>query len=350
MASAAEQRTAALKSHFAGGGGGLRPIATSLNGDTAWLLSFPQPAAERAASGRLYFHIVVDPWLKGYVLEGSRYILRIELNYTQAFTAPAAIDAYAAEIEEAAAEALGGGGPGSNKTSRPTVDALVSTFGAAEHCVEESFRMFPPETPVFAPADAAKRIRSWKHFATVVTLKSPKPAALGSWRDAHPGAPLPGWLSLIHLNSSTPNYFGLAIIASSSADAGGTYELLMHFPHGLSSKDRLAPEALLHRASPPLTTLAVLHPLNDYILWIGVAVQSGVKDGLRLARESKAKYWLKTADPDSTLTGLAGWFGREIQNSIDVALEKEAKGGVEGVTAEKPNFFSLENGASMVLN
>src|SRR3569833_2700653 len=146
MASAAELRTAALKSHFAGGGGGLRPIATSLNGDTAWLLSFPQPAAERAASGRLYFHIVVDPWLKGYVLEGSRYILRIELNYTQAFTTPAAIDAYAAEIEETTAEALGGCGPGSNKTSRQTNNTHNTTKNTTKHNNKKNNQKFPPET------------------------------------------------------------------------------------------------------------------------------------------------------------------------------------------------------------
>jgi len=42
-----------------------RPNLTHLNADTSWLLSLPYPVSPQSPNNRAYFHILLDPWLRG---------------------------------------------------------------------------------------------------------------------------------------------------------------------------------------------------------------------------------------------------------------------------------------------
>lgn len=55
-----ELRTAAQQSFSS-----CRPVLTHLNADSSWLLSVPYPRSLDSPRERVYFHILIDPWLKG---------------------------------------------------------------------------------------------------------------------------------------------------------------------------------------------------------------------------------------------------------------------------------------------
>lgn len=42
-----------------------RPVLTHLNADTTWLLSVTDPAGMPERGNRIYYHILIDPWLRG---------------------------------------------------------------------------------------------------------------------------------------------------------------------------------------------------------------------------------------------------------------------------------------------
>jgi len=42
-----------------------RPLLTHLNADTTWLVSLPYPNSSQRPKNRVYYHILLDPWLRG---------------------------------------------------------------------------------------------------------------------------------------------------------------------------------------------------------------------------------------------------------------------------------------------
>jgi len=42
-----------------------RPLLTHLNADTTWLLSLPYPTRSQTSKNHVYYHILLDPWLRG---------------------------------------------------------------------------------------------------------------------------------------------------------------------------------------------------------------------------------------------------------------------------------------------
>ena len=50
-----------------------RPLLTHLNADTTWLLSVPYPINSTNPKKRTYFHILIDPWLRGGQSDVARF-------------------------------------------------------------------------------------------------------------------------------------------------------------------------------------------------------------------------------------------------------------------------------------
>lgn len=323
----------------------LRPILTNLNDDNAWLLSCPRPPAERAASGKTYYHVALDPWLTsdGAVMFGAWFFSMKRDSEASAPNA-AALGALADRIEAIASKQV----PSDVKpSSSSSIDAILISNESPDHCHQDTLLGFASEVPVFASPKAAKKIVGWKHFSTVVPTKSFDPAT-ESWQTAHPGSGLPSWITPIDLVGHTAAHFGTAIILTSqSSDEGpGLNELIALIPHGLLPSQPQW-QNLTESASPPIRTLAIMHPLKES--WtLGVHIYLGISNALALARQSQAPYYVKTADSKLINTGVFSYALSEKPSTIQAGLENEKKAGTDGHQQDLA-CYEVESGKCLVL-
>ncbi|ORY68524.1 uncharacterized protein BCR38DRAFT_363014 [Pseudomassariella vexata] len=344
----ASQRATTLKAHFDGSKQDLRPILTSLNGDNSWLMSFPCPAAERAKLGKAYYHVVSDAWLAGPAIALSRWLIHLSLPSNPIARDGPDVEKLACEVEEAAAsdDIV----PGENKPSSSTlhIDAIFVNFHYLDHCHEATLRTFDAKIPIFATAEASAMVHAWKHFDTIITTHDLDPEGeSGSWRDLHPGAPLPAWLSVFRLLGHHELNFATAIVWSSDAD---THEALLYSPHGIC-EDQATLQAFLGKMDPSFSVLAILHALKDSFSW-GWRTTLGVSGGLALERMAKPKYWVKTHDAPLAYWGLIMLRVIDTFRTLESGLEEEKDLkrdlGFDGLP-RKPNLIEVENGGCFVL-
>ncbi|KAI1075646.1 hypothetical protein F5B20DRAFT_558872 [Whalleya microplaca] len=349
----ASQRAAALKAHFERPDFKPRPILTSLNGDSAWLMSFPLPVAQRASSGRAYYHIVSEPWLQGPAVTGHRWLVWINWGTAPEVSDATAVEALVLEIEGAAAAAAAAGIADSSiaeqRSSGSLIDAIFIHFHYNDHLHEPTLRQFDPSIPVFAAIEAAAMIRTWNHFNTVITQRDLDPSCGGSWQDLHPGAPLPSWLNVFRLPGHHELNFATALVWSDPDDAQRQPEALVYSPHGIQI-EQPALQAFLHSAEPAVSNLAILCALKDSFAF-GVRTTLGVAGSLALAREAKPKYWVRTADSPLRYWGLVMIFVRDIFRSLESGLEEEkaAKGNAGSELGIMPQPVEVPNGGCFIL-
>ncbi|RDW57609.1 hypothetical protein BP6252_13691 [Coleophoma cylindrospora] len=311
----------------------LRPVITYINGDVAWLVSFPRPTSDKSVGGKVYYHAVIDPWFGQPSLVVTSFLLEMKLGRDAGLFSRAAIDAAIVEIELAAGNSL------DPTDADPAVDAVFVT-GMAEHCHKESLLQFSISTPVFAVAAAASTIGPWGHFDTVVTMLSCDPSKT-PWKEGHPGSPLPAWLTAFPPTVTRINNFGLALVTSVNDSVN---ELILMAPHGIS-----ADETSIKGFATTVKMLALVAPLKDSYVF-GVQAVLGVKDGLAIGQAAGMQYYVRSGDFVSLkYRGLISWFLSDVPRDLEWGAD-ELKKQLGAAKADKqPTLVEVENGGSYVL-
>lgn len=114
----------------------------SLNGDTAFLLTFSPPIAPLSSPGLFpgSFTVLIDPWLTGAATILSSIFSISEQKTTPCITSLSELD------------------------QEP--DIILISQDKPDHCHEATLRQLPKEcqSTILATPPAARKIRSWKHF------------------------------------------------------------------------------------------------------------------------------------------------------------------------------------------
>ena len=328
-----------------------RPILTHLNADSSWLMSIPYPVArpdDAGTSSKAYFHLLVDAWLTDSHIDAASWIS------TEYRVVPCAV-ANVAEVEELIAvieEAADDGQRKSGSTNRRSIDAVLVSHTATDHMNKETLLQVDPNVPVITvsgPEKPAPKINSWKHFKTVAVMPDFTSEIGNDWRCASI-SPLPSWLAMFRLPSkerSPALHFAIAIAFSSEASPAAEAEAVIYSPHGLGPED-MEP---LTAAKTPITTLALLHGLHERVYPSRAAL--GAHNGIRMQKETSAKYWVRTHDEEVKNAGIMSYFMKRNKFTFEEALSKqemeEGKQEIAKASSVRPLCFDVENGASLLL-
>ncbi|KAM0435039.1 hypothetical protein ACHAPT_003128 [Fusarium lateritium] len=350
-----ERRREVLQSQLSSADKQPRPILTSLNGDNSWLMSFPRPKTERAVAGKVFYHVVYEPWLEGPTSMFGPWFINISLSSSPGIPDAEAVKGVVREIEDAAAIHLP---PLDNATAKIPeeesdsggIDAIFLTFHFLDHVHESTLRSFPKDIPVIATPEAADIVRPWGHFETIKIIQSLDPSAK-SWRtpELHPGEPLPPWLTMIRLPGFAVLNFCTAIIWTHSIDSEGeVHEVILTSPHGTRFEGSL--EAF-NNAQPKTRMLAMLHGLKESHT-LGSQTTLGAKGGLEIYRKvGGVKYWILSHHSKLLYGGIFLYLAwtQDTQRTVSWMLEQEKKAGASSANLEKPNVVEVENGGLFVL-
>ncbi|KAM0815562.1 hypothetical protein AB5N19_01361 [Seiridium cardinale] len=341
-----EQRTATFRAYFENPRKVLRPLIVSLNGDNSWLISIPRPRNEREDYGKAYFHIVYEPWLVGPVVTWATWFVRIGLPWLPKIEDGDAVEGLIDEIENAAAAA--GFVPRPSEQSKPLADVIFLSMNLGDHTHEATLKTFDSNIPVFGTKDAAGLVQSWNHFDRVSTFSDLEPGN-GNWLDLHPGAPLPKWLNFFQLPGHSQLDWASSIIWTTET---GKHESLLMAPHVIKA-DHPSLQTFAHDLAPSVQTLAMFCPTKVSFTF-GLQTVLGASGSLAMARETKPKYWIKTADAALLYSGLVmRMMGvKDAWRTLDEAMEIEKKSGKEAQDVEafvRPNLCEVNNGGCFVL-
>lgn len=350
-----EERRQVLRTQLSSADKQPRPVLTSLNGDNSWLMSFPRPETERAAAGKVFYHVVFEPWLEGPTSMLGSWFINISLSSSPGIPDVEAVKGVVGEIEDAAAIHLPQSGDGSAKTSKEWpesggIDAILLGFHFLDHVHEATLRKFSKDIPVIATPEAADIVRPWGHFETIKLIQD-MDRSTRSWRTAelHPGEPLPLWLTPIRLPGFAVLNFCLAIVWTHSTNGGDqVHEVILSSPHGTRFEGSL--EAF-HNAEPKTTMLAMLHGLKESHT-LGSQTTLGARGGLELYRKvGGVKYWVLTHHSKLLYGGIFMYLAwtRDTQRTVSWMLQEEQKGDPGSAKNEKPNVVEVENGGLFVL-
>jgi hypothetical protein len=358
-----------------------RPLLTHLNADTTWLLSLPIPehalsaknkkqkreiesemdvgdagtvpsTAEETARAKQYFHILIDPWLKGSQSDVAQFFSQQWHAHESAVQTIAEVEEVIGGIEDLVSSPLPSSYPPATSQPKAAIDAVVVSHEFTDHMHKETLLEVPSSVPVFAASKAADIIRSWKHFEVVVT----QPTGLtskNSDRRVTPVEPLPPWLRISRLGQDKVDllyYHSAVMIAFCGAGEDENYEAeeveaVIYTPHGITPED-LKPVAT---AEPPIRTLALLHGLHD--VRIGPQLNLGAHNGLKVQRLTKAKYWVGTHDEVKRGGGIVSWFLKRHVYTVKDAIEQEVQEIGQDVddSMTDVHFAELGNGESLLL-
>ncbi|KAL2060112.1 hypothetical protein VTL71DRAFT_9934 [Oculimacula yallundae] len=351
-----------------------RPLLTHLNADTTWLLSLPYPASAPGNNGKVYYHIVIDPWLRGGQSDVAKFFSQqwhVEESAVQSIAeledvvrgiedaaqgrgqsayppAPSEPSSDSEDYEEVDTETDPKPQILSHQADKSPIDAILISHEFTDHMHKDTLLEASSSIPVFASNKAASAIRSWKHFDFVAEIQRFE----GDWR-ASSKSPLPSWIGVSRVAYPGQDllYYHSAVMVTfpASAKKDGEAEAVIYTPHGISPDD-LAPVAA---ASPAIKTLALLHGLQDISL--GAQLNMGAHNGLKVQRLLEAKYWIGTHDEVKKGGGIVSWFLDRKNISLKEAIEKEKEekgeelrgSAVEGL--KKVRFEDLRNGESLIL-
>ncbi|KAI9760813.1 MAG: hypothetical protein M4579_001443 [Chaenotheca gracillima] len=309
-----------------------------LNADATFLLTFePQLArsssSSAASSTPLHppdgsFTILCDPWLSG----PSQIIHPI--FSIQDHTVPACI---------------------SSLDEIPEPDLVLISQSKPDHCHESTLRQLRghgSKTVILAEPNAARRIRSWKHFdpdkvqsmrrfqeqdgraANVRRIRIPPTVPFGNpgevtialitkkydlaglhtafgitYRPPTPWSPYGGLHPQPSLPDSPNSYhsFQSSTTLSSYSSPGDRALSILFSPHGISYSD-IQPYAQAHLVSEAALPLsAFFHPFDrvQNPWWLGGNISTGLPGGLEIAQSLLARYWIQTHDEEKMLGGFS---------------------------------------------
>ncbi|KJZ72883.1 hypothetical protein HIM_07646 [Hirsutella minnesotensis 3608] len=352
-------RSATLKKHLRPAE--LRPVLTSLNGDNSWLMSFPRPEDERAATGKAFYHIVFEPWLAGPTSFLSSWFIHVSLTKAPAVCDPAAIEGVIGQIEDAARNGRprseSAAGSDSEDEARDAyrggIDAILLGFHYLDHTHEATLRLFDARIPVVATLEAARLVQGYNHFHEINLIHN-LPASAETWRspELHPGGSLPAWLWPLRMPGHHELNFCLAIIWS-HADAAGieTQEAILSSPHGIRLDS--GPLQAFLRSKPATKKLAMLHGFKESHT-MGWQTTLGARGGLALFRSmGDARYWIATHHSELAYEGAMMRLLRVVDTprTLQWALEEEKMRVDDAFTGtyQQPRAVQVDNGQCFVL-
>jgi hypothetical protein len=358
-----------------------RPLLTHLNADTTWLLSLPVPehalhakskkrkrktesqpevrdvdtvlgTAEEKHPEKAYFHILIDPWLKGSQSDVAQFFSQQWHAHESAIQTIAKVEEVVGDIEDLASsrDALPSSFPPPGSLPKAAIDAVVVSHEFTDHMHKETLLEVPASVPVFAASKAAGIIRSWRHFDVVVTLPTNLTVKNRDWRVTSV-EPLPPWLGISRLGQDKVDllYYHSAVMfafcgaGEDGSDEAEEAEAVIYTPHGITPED-LKPVAT---AEPPIRTLALLHGLHD--VRIGPQLNLGAHNGLKVQRLTKSKYWVGTHDEVKRGGGLVSWVLKRQVYTVKDAIEKEIENSDVDNSLTNVHFAELGNGESLLL-
>ncbi|PQE24757.1 major facilitator superfamily protein [Rutstroemia sp. NJR-2017a BVV2] len=329
-----------------------RPILTHLNVDTTWLLSIPYPAGVENKKARKYFHILIDPWLRGGQSDVAAFFSQQWHATPSAVQTTSELEVLIEGIEENdASPSTNTQSPQNGQKANVQTDeadsdrdgtpprdtetylnAIIISHEFTDHMHKETLLELPAQVPVFATTKAAAAIQSWAHFKLVMEI----PRFEGRWRSSPGGgdAALPEWVGVTRVAKAGRDllYYHSAIMItfpSSSSTAEGEAnseaeeeaEAIIYTPHGIDPSDL----TLVAEARPQIKTLALMHGLQDISL-PRAQLNKGAHNGLKVQRLLDARYWVSTHDEVKRGGGLVSWFLRRRGVSVREALEGEMRG------------------------
>lgn len=377
-----------------------RPLLHHLNADTSWFLQIPRPEIAVRNGARFYYNVLIDPWLQGGQSDVAAWFSQQWHATPSAVGSIAELEELARELEILASGLRLSGGRKSNSaveanggTLDTFIDAVTISHEFTDHCHKTTLLEIHRDVPVFAIKEAAKLIKSWRHFRTVITVDSFGVDG-ADWRSTSV-PPLPDWIGIGRLlqRDDVLNYHSALMIAFNNRQGNAQSKLaatnghptgkrkrhhatiepneddeaaeaIVYTPHGIESGDL----ALIPGASPPVSTLAFLHGLHNIRVGTAsgrTALQSnlGAHNGLKAQRILNAKYWIGTHDETKKGGGLVAWFLQRDVITLKEALEQERNAkkrkdshAVNGELGDVLDSFDdthwidLGNGESRVLN
>lgn len=349
-----------------------RPLLTHLNADTTWLLSLPYPESAPSSDGSVYYHILIDPWLRGGQSDVAKFFSQqwhVEESAVQTIVeledavrgiedvakgrdwSPLEHSDASSDSEDYEDVILEGRNPEvtPRMSTKSPIDVILVSHEFTDHMHKDTLLEALPSIPVLAATKAASAIKSWRHFEFVGEISR----FGGDWRESSTTS-LPDWVGVSRVaypGQDLLYYHSAVMITFPSWEVKGSEEAeaVIYTPHGISPAD-LAPVAT---ANPGIKTLALLHGLQDISL--GAQLNMGAHNGLKVQRLLGAKYWIGTHDEVKRGGGIVSWFLDRKAISLKDAIEKEKEekgeelkgSAVEGL--RKVRFEDLANGESMVL-
>lgn len=348
----------ALKTH--------RPILTHLNADTTWLLQLPYPRDALPSMTRSRYNIILDPWFRGPQSDVATWFSTQWHSIESSVQTVHELNEFLQNVDEIEArneinrdKSKKGNALVESLERKRYIDAIVISHEFTDHCNKKTLLEFHSETPVFATGPAAELIKSWKYFK-IVQIIPPFTSQDPDWRKSSL-QPLPPWLGISRITSkSDALYYHSAILIAFdlAANSRSTYadikegEGIIYTPHGIHAQDL----GHLHRATPPLRTLALLHGLHDISLNPFKQLNLGGHNGLKAQRMCGAKFWISTHDEVKKGSGLVGTLLRRKVITLREAMleeEEEEKKKKDYVAINRTfadvTFAELSNGESILL-
>lgn len=228
-----------------------RPLLTHLNADTTWLLSIPYPRGKATINCRMYYHILIDPWLRGSQSDVAKFFSQQWHAYESAVQTIAEVEDAIRGIEEVSSGSTAQINQRSNGNddnddmdyeSSAWIDAVVVSHEFTDHMHKETLLEIDPHVPIFATSKAASSIRSWRHFSLVADIplftteendwrnssRSPLPNFIGISKLAYPGA------DLLYYHSAI-----MVAFPSGDREENGEAEAVIYTPHGMKRSPHL---------------------------------------------------------------------------------------------------------------
>ena len=322
----------------------LRPLVTSLNGDNSWLFSFPRPSHEFRDKGKLYFHILYEPWLAGKATFLSGWVAQFTLADKASFTTAEDVYSLIRHIEQVTAEHLN---VQCDIDDDNLLDAIGVTLHLADHLHPPTLQLFNKNVPVIASPQAASALKSLDLFDNVHILQD-IPAGCTNWKqpELHAGA-FPSWLTLLRLPGAAELSYSLALIWSHTPDGTNKeiHETIIYSPHG--TRVDLPPLATFLEAEPQTQKLAMFHPLKESYSLAFVQNVTGAKGGLELYRKiGGCRHWVRTHNGEIYYQGflLRTLLVTDYEKTLEWALDEENE-----PAKEKPNLQNVGNGHLIAL-
>ncbi|EHY57186.1 hypothetical protein HRR83_002681 [Exophiala dermatitidis] len=326
-----------------------RPVLTHLNADTTWLLSLSYPDSIFPPTGRAQYNILIDPWLDGPQEDVAGWFSK---QWHQAKSSVQTIaqledvlrDVEALQLQDNLQDSC-------PKCTNSFIDAVAVSHEFTDHCHKETLLQIKSSVPVFGNRKAVRIIRSWRHFDTVLEIPTlPKDV---DWRSTSI-SPLPNWIGIGRLVTSYDalNLHSAIVIsvgrAQSSLDAA---EAIIYTPHGIEAMTA----AVIQKASPPITVLALLHGLHDISIARSKQLNFGGVNAVQAMEILRAKYWIGTHDEEKPASGLIAPLLRRKTVTVTEALTKvresrhQTADMIERKVGLDPTCVELRNGESIVL-
>ncbi|KAK1585445.1 uncharacterized protein LY79DRAFT_581061 [Colletotrichum navitas] len=283
-----------------------RPVLIHLNADTTWLIQLPYPPSCTPPSGRRRFNILLDPWLKGPQTDVATWFSTQWHVVESSVQTLDQLNSILAGLEQ------GGGGP--KVTNNSYIDAVAISHEFTDHCHQATLRELPSSTPVIAPDKAARLVRSWKHFSSVITTPCFS-SITESWKTDLSIAGLPSWIGIGRIaTNGNAMYFHSAIMIAFDL---GKAETILYSPHGVQASD------LSCVRDCGLSTLALLHGLHDVRIWMTKQLNLGAMNGIKAVCETGARYWIATHDEQKKGTGFIAPMLQRTRYTLKEAVDAE---------------------------